>query len=208
MRKFTLLAVLLMVALVAVPASASVQNVKISGAVDSTFLYRSNFDFNSVVADDDRVQNLFITQATLQVDADLTDQVSATIALINERAWEADPAAGTTGVDLYLAYVTLREMLYSPLTLVVGRQVFSFGNSFVFDATGANNLAPTDSPLNGVANDLTKQTSIDAVRAILDYNPLTVTLFASVLHPNTTALSSMDDNVNLYGANATYELGD
>ena len=60
-------------------------------------------------------------------------------------------------------------------------QVFSFGNSLVFDATGTNDAAPTGSGLNGVAEDLTKQTAIDAVRAILDYNPLTVSIFAARL---------------------------
>ena len=43
MKKSILLAVVLMVALLAVPAFASVQNIKISGNIDSTWLYRNNF---------------------------------------------------------------------------------------------------------------------------------------------------------------------
>lgn len=212
MKNLRLLAAVLAVALVAMPASASVQNVKISGSIDSTFLHRENFDFNTdstaaLAATGSRSQNVFLTQTTLRVDADLTDQVSTTIGLINERAWTA-PTTANTDIDLYLAYVTLREMLYSPLTLIVGRQVFNFGNSFVFDATGTNASAPADSGLSGVAGDLTKQTSLDAVRAILDYNPLTLTAFAAITNANTVVAASTDDDVNVYGLNATYELGD
>ncbi len=33
-----------------------------------------------------------------------------------------------TNVQLYLASFTLREFLYSPLTVTIGRQVFNYGN--------------------------------------------------------------------------------
>ncbi|MCK5014887.1 MAG: hypothetical protein KAS66_13835 [Candidatus Omnitrophica bacterium] len=209
MRKLIILAVVLMVALVAVPAFASVQNVKVSGSVDSTYLFRDNFDFGDNTVGDTQ-QSLFITQTTLQVDADLTDQVSATVALINERAWSAPTVAGDqTDVDLNLAYVTLREMLYSPLTVVVGRQAFSYGNSFVIDSAGTNNAAPLDSNLNSVAEDLTKQTALDAIRLIFDYNPLTLEVLYSKVNANTLAgVPDDDDDIDLYGVNATYELGD
>ena len=35
-------------------------------------------------------QNVFITQTRLRVDADLSDNVSTTVGLINERAWNAE----------------------------------------------------------------------------------------------------------------------
>ena len=208
MRKSILLAVVLMVAFVAVPAFASVQNVKVSGSIDSTFLSRTNFDLGFDL-DGDETQNLFITQTTLQVDADLTDQVSATVGLINERPWNTGSETGaTTDIDLYLAYVTLREMLYSPLTVVVGRQEFSYGNSLVVDSGGTNNAAPGDSNL-GVAGDLTKQTVQDAVRLIFDYNPLTLEVLYSKLDSRTNVLANdARDDIDLYGVNSTYELGD
>ncbi|MCA9401159.1 MAG: alginate export family protein [Candidatus Omnitrophica bacterium] len=208
MRKLIL--ALALVAFVAAPAAASVQNVKISGSVDSWYIWRDNFDLGESNGGDDE-QQLFVTISKLHVDADLTDQVAVTVGLINERAWEADggaTSADATDIDLYLAYVTLREMLYSPLTLVVGRQVFSYGNSFIFDATGANNAAPADSGLSSVANDLTNQTSLDAIRAILDYNPLTVDLVFAVVEPGVAKANAVKDDVYLYGINANYELGD
>ncbi len=206
-----MLAVVLMVALVAVPAFASVQNVKISGDVDTTYLFRDNFDLGQSTGLnlEDTSQHLFFTQTRLRVDADLTDQVSATVALINERVWEADPG-DRSDVSLNLAYVTLREMLYSPLTVIVGRQVFSYGNSLVMDATGANNLSPTDSTLDNIAEDMTKQTALDAIRLVFDYNPLTLELLYSKVDTGTAGASAdvVTDDVDLYGANATYELGD
>jgi len=221
MRKSIILAIVLMVALVAVPAFASVQNIKVSGSIDSTWLYRNNFDLGSssgVAGSDTRNngqienshQSVFLTQTTLQVDADLTDQVSATVGLINERAWDAPDTDSDTNVDINLAYVTLREMLYSPLTVVVGRQVFSYGNSFIVDATGTNNLAPADSGIAAVAVDFTKQTALDAIRLIFDYNPLTLEVVYAKLDENTDAdaLDKVTDDIDLYGGNATYELGD
>jgi len=213
MRKSILLALVLMVTFVAVPVFASVQNIKISGSIDSTWLIRDNFDLGvgDSLADDgnDKHQNIFITQTTLQVDADLTDQVSATVGLINERAWD-EPTSSNTDIDIYLAYVTLREMLYSPLTVVIGRQAFSYGNSFIVDSAGANNVAPADSNLQGVANDLTKQTTLDAVRLIFDYNPLTLEFLYSKIDGNTItgAPDVADDDIDLFGANASYDLGD
>jgi len=206
MRKLTLLAIVLMVALVAVPAFASVQNVKVSGSVDSSYLYREDFDLGLMQVNDEK-QNLFMTQTKLRVDADLTDQVSATVALINERAWGNENTSDTTtDVDLHLAYVTLREMLYSPLTVVAGRQEFKYGNSLVID-TGGSSIA--DSGIINVASDLSKQHSMDAIRLIFDYNPLTLEALWAKVDSNDLILAADDkDDVDLWGLNASYELGD
>ncbi len=210
MRKTILLAFAL-VAFVAMPAMASVQNVKISGSIDSTWLVRNNFDLglNNI---GDETQNLFITQSILQADADLTDNVSTTIALINERVWgdagTPNTVDSSTTVDLLLAYVTLREMLYSPLTVVVGKQAFHYGNSFIVDSGGTNTAAPADSSLQ-VAGDLTKQTTQDAFRFIFDYEPLSIEVLASKINARTNTMTVDDnDDIDLYGVNAGYEVGD
>lgn len=214
MRKQLLLA-LLMVAAFAVPSFASVQNIKISGDVDSTYLYRHNFDLGRGDTDtnavsNDRMQSNFFTQTRLRADADLSDNVSATVGLINERSWAQDNTNVNDGIDINLAFVTLREMLYSPLTVVVGRQVFSYGNSLIVDATGTNNVGPAASGITGVAQDLTKQTAMDAVRAILNYDPLKVEILYSKVSTGTAtgAPDLAQDDVDLYGVNTTYNLGD
>ncbi len=212
MSKKMLLALLAVVALVATPAFASVQNVKISGELDSTFVHRDNFDLipgdGGVLQNNDQ-QSVFISQATVQIDADLTDKVSATVAVINERAW-GDGSVTTTGtdIDLWKAYVTLRELLYSPLTVIIGRQSFAYGNSFVFDSAGTNTSAPTDSGLNNVAEDLTKQTNMDAVRAILDYNPLKIEGFVAVSNQGVVLINDVEDEAMIYGLVGTYSFND
>lgn len=213
---------MLLVAFVAMPAMASVQNVKISGSIDSTWLLRNNFNLglddqagDGQTFDDtavgDETQNLFITQTMVMVDADLTDNVSTTVCLINERSWNQKDTttADDSDIDLHLAYVTLREMLYSPLTVVVGRQAFHYGNSFIVDSSGTNNSAPTDSGIAAIAGDLTKQTALDAIRLIFDYEPLTLEFLVSKVNSRTNTLVADDqDDTDLYGANATYEVGD
>ncbi|OGX06974.1 MAG: hypothetical protein A2Z88_04185 [Omnitrophica WOR_2 bacterium GWA2_47_8] len=205
MTKKILLA-LVVIALAAVPAFASVQNIKVGGSIDSTYLVRDQF---SLITEGDN-QNLFLTQTTLRVDADLSENVSATVALLNERVWgEEAQTAEDNDIDLNLAFVTLREMLYSPLTVVVGRQSFAYGNSFIVDSGGTNNNISGASGLSGVAEDLTLRTAQDAVRLIFDYNPLTVELLASKIDSNINVTTgAQNDDVNLLGTNLNYKLGD
>ncbi len=199
--------------LMAAPAFAAVQNVKVSGNITSTYLNRQDFNFRQGGAADLWRQSVFLTQSTLRVDADLSDNVSTTVGLINERAWGGETSSQaftsntSTGVQLYLAYVTLREFLYSPLTVSVGRQAFAFGNSLVFDATGTNNSA--QGPLGSIAQDLTMRSSLDAIRATLDYKPLTIDLFVGKASSGAvTGLGIKKDDSDVYGINANYQLGD
>jgi len=219
MKKIVLLA-LLAVAFVAAPAFASVQNVKVSGDINSTFVSRYRFDLGNPTEGNRFDQNFFMTQTKLRVDADLTDKVSTTVALINERAWDAETRAaaaadntGDTEIDLNLAYVTIKEMLYSPLTVVVGRQAFAFGNSFVIDSMGPNrSIGAYRGGLQGVAEDLTQRKAMDAIRLILDYNPLTIDLVYSKIDANNLTgeadTSGYKDDVDLLGTNLNYKLGD
>jgi len=208
--KKTLILAVLAVAILAAPAFASVQNVKISGDVETIAVVRDQFDLGDPTQSEQAYQNFLATIARLRVDADLTDNVSATIGLISERVWgeENDSSEDDNDVDINLAYVTLREMLYSPLTVTIGRQNFAFGNSFVIDSAGVNNTI-TDGGLNNVAEDLSKRTAQDAVRMTLDYNPLTIDVIAAkIAHTNQLGTGSQDDDIDLFGVNSNYSLGD
>lgn len=219
MRNKLLLA-LLVLAVAAAPAFASVQNIKVSGDITTSYLVRDNFDFGNSVfggsggpsrgVTQDWEQRLFITQTRLNVAADLTDNVQAVVGLINERVWgEENDDSGDNDVDLNLAYIKLKEMLYSPLTVIVGRQNFKYGNSFVVDSAGTNNTNATGNGLTGIANDQTMRTAQDAIRLVLDYNPLTIDLLASKIDANNNGpYDPNEDDVDLYGVNATYNLGD
>ncbi len=200
-----------MVALIAAPAFAAVQNVKVSGDITSTLI----LDKNVTATGADLKGSDILTQTELNVEADLTDNVSTKIGLINERVWGNtaatvggntnvnDPAASTS-VDLETAYVTLKEFLYSPLTLTVGRQPLVYGNSLI---VGSNSFA---SNLPSAYNGFSKKGNFDAIKAVLSYNPLTIDLFASRIGNKATAVAAhgSNDNINLYGINANYKLGD
>jgi hypothetical protein len=226
----------MMVAL-ASPAFAAIQNVKVSGDITETFVDRNTFNLGDTVGTDIgdnggganfqplglKKQNVFVSQVRLRVDADLSDNVSTTVGLINERAWGAEATTGTnsanpsstnqtnnlnTNVQLYLASVTMRELLYSPLTVTVGRQVFNYGNGLILGDGGVNNQATGN--LQYIAQDLTMRTSYDGVKAILDYKPLTIDMFyfknsQSVLTGNANSGHSSSD---VYGINANYQLND
>ncbi len=207
------------------PAFAAVQNVRVSGDIDSTYINRNHFSLGAKAPAHVDLglakQSVFITQTRLRVDADLSDNVATTVGLINERAWNAENNANTstatstgntgdqdTNVQLYLAYATMREFLNSPLTVSVGRQVFHYGNGLIMGDGGQNNLATGN--LVTVAADLTKRTTYDGVKAILDYKPLTLDLIyfknnQGILNGNVNSdLSSSD----VFGINANYQLGD
>ncbi len=199
MKKGILLAVLI-VALLAMPAFASVQNIKVSGDLENSWVSRGGFDFG--VGTSDMTQNDVLTQLRLRVDADLTDNVSVVVRLLNERTWGSDVSTDG-GIDVDLAYIEMREMLYSPLTVTIGRQVLYYGNGLIL-GDGPNN--ETTSSLSSVAPDLSKVSGVDAIKAVLDYDPLTIDIFAAVVDDQDKQDKS--DDVNLYGINANYAFND
>ncbi len=221
-------------------AFAEVQNVKVSGDITVMGVGRANLDLakdtgsgtgitqamNSNWADKN-ADALSITR--IRVDADLTDNVTATVRLLDERPWNGDggntgtrPNAniglnvgqtagtsigtgawtgGSTHVDVDLAYVTMKEFLYSPLTLKIGRQELRFGNAFIIGDPDTNIYSVATSLSEG---DLSARKSFDAVRMTLDYNPLVVDgIWAKVEEGR----SNLNDDVTLMGLNASYDMG-
>lgn len=183
-----LLAVVAMMVL-ATPAFAAVQNVKVSGSVTSYFVDRSDFDFDTGAEASKYRQNFFYTSTHVLISSDLSDNVSAQVGLANEFVWgdlggygssastasstEFSSASHDSSVDLELANVTLREFLYSPLTLTIGRQSFSIGNDFLIGAAGNASVGT----MANVANDMSRTQNYDGIQAVLDYKPLTITAF-------------------------------
>ncbi|MCK4463764.1 MAG: alginate export family protein [Candidatus Omnitrophica bacterium] len=199
---------------------AETQSVKISGDLTIRSIFRGDYDLdrNHAEAVSTRTGNqsdwetYFMTTTELQIDADLTDNVSAVIRLYNQRDWNVackSICSGTAlagrggytatddefdiGVDL--AYLELKEFLYSPLTLRIGRQDIWFGKGFV---VGVNQLDPQGT-IN--ADEYTTSNAFDAVRATLDYDPWTIDLIAAKIWEN--AIQASDDE-DLYGVNVGY----
>jgi len=199
------LALALVVGLTFGAAYAEVQNVKVSGDITASGVARSHFGLRYSTVGDKSVlkQTFLMTQTRVRVDADLTDNVMATVRLINERLWNGQNDTNTsnavneTSIDLDLAYVTLKEFLYSPLSLTIGRQEISFGNSLVIGKSGA--AAGTTS----IPTDLSKRAAFDAIRATLNYDPLVVDLVYAQVRQTTT----VDRNtISLAGVNANYAI--
>ncbi|MDP2831026.1 MAG: putative porin, partial [Candidatus Omnitrophota bacterium] len=198
-RLILVLALALVVGLTFSAAYAEVQNVNVSGDINVLGVTRSNFDLGyGPVNNND--QNLFTTQIRVRIDADLTDNVMATVRLINERNWSGETVS-STDIDLDLAYVTLKEFLYSPLTLTVGRQELRFGNALIVG--NGTQLVNGSAALNGLPRDLTIRKAFDAIRATLNYDPLIIdAVYAKVSNLNT---NTSDDN-DLIGINASYDI--
>jgi len=207
-----LLIAVLLVAVMAVPAFASVQNVKVSGDLTTKWAVRSEFNLGAIGNPGSTKQNLndFISYTRVRIDADLTDNVSTTVRLLNERTWGNESSNVTDqNIDIDLAYVQLREMLYSPLTVTVGRQELFYGNGFIIGGNGPNNqtVGALDEP--GL-RDLSMRKSVDAVKAVLNYDPLTIDMFMAKVADTHRGLNIADknDDIDLYGINANYKLSD
>jgi uncharacterized protein YdeI (BOF family) len=220
------LLVLALMVVLASPAFAAIQNVKVSGDITSSYLDRSDFGLgalNGIYNTSDVLigrttpaglnqQNVFMTQTRVRIDADLSDNVSATVRLINERGWGQAPTVNNNqndGVDLDLAYVTLREFLYSPLTVTIGRQEIIMGNGLIIGG-GPNEV--TSGQFAGVAQDLSLIDSEDGIKAVLDYKPLTLTMFYYEEGQTPASYQGLygsdSSRSDTYGLNANYQLGD
>lgn len=216
-KRLILVLALAFVAALSLSAYAEVQNVKVSGDITMTGIARNDLSLSkdSAVADFGKKVRAILSQVRVRVDADLTDNVSTTVRLLNERAWgeELDepgtPASYKTtensSIDIDLAYATLKEFLYSPLTLVVGRQEMRFGNALVVGARTTNAIAGGHGNANrflpNSLDDFSMRKSFDAIRATLNYDPLMIdAVYAKVTG---SGVATFDDT-NLYGINANY----
>jgi len=190
---------------IAFTAYAEVQNVKVSGDLLLDAINRSNFTLTDTHGPGKYKASGLTSQLRLRFDADLTDNVSTTVRLINESSWGQglgayDPAAfiydnygsyltdgqwlqGATDIwdhpiNVDLAYVTLKEFLYSPLTLTLGRQELRFGNALIIGNSGVGATS------FGIPFDLSLRKSFDAIRANLDYNPWVLDIVYAKINEN------------------------
>ena len=193
-------------------AYAETQSVKVSGDITMRAFMRDNYDLNSRDVNttaSTNMQSFLQSTAEVQIDADLTDNVSGVLRLVNQRVWgrhdyqwndgetlQANPAAADAfNVAMDLAYIELKEFLYSPLTIKIGRQDIWFGRGFII----GNSLYDPYGSL--AAPEYTAINSFDAIRATLDYDPWTVDLvYAKIAERDVRA----DDDVNLMGINVGY----
>lgn len=212
MKTLTILCTLVLAVALVAPVYAEVQNVKVSGDISVFGALRDEYTTtgsgsgrallsgagaaNSFA--NSRSADYYATITRLRIDADLTDNVSTLVRLINERDWSAVTAAGEQ-IDIDLASITLKEMLYSPLTLVLGRQDIRWGSGLVI---GDGTTGATASGLT--ATDLSARKAFDAVRALLDYDPWTL----DIIIAKVTESFAAGTDVDVYGVDASYKFKD
>lgn len=206
-------AVALLVGLLALPANAEVQNVKVSGDITIRGIYRTDYDLTKEKLDttnnDDK--SFYMSTVRVRLDADLTDNVAATVRFINERDWDASDGS-TDDIDLDLAYIVLKELNYWPLTLTLGRQELRYGNLLIIGDGDVNSDV-----LTGItANDLSSRKAFDAIKAVLDLSPLTLDIFTAKVNEVGTAATrsaatssgGTSSDTDLYGINARYQFAE
>lgn len=232
-----------------VPVFAEVQNVRVSGDVTTRAFFRSNLDLHhddNLGGDDDSPleetlfpnldgkDQFFMTTVGVNIGADLTENVSAFVRFANERDWnsneqldtydEADPLEmrNRGDVEISQAYVTLKELFYSPLTVRIGTQPISWGRGFVLGSNLIPSISEASANLtqaiaygsfgggidrnNAIsADEYTDFTAFDAIRATLDLSgmaadmpPVTLDYVYIKLDEN---LVGEPDDVNLQGVN-------
>jgi len=186
-----------LVALVAMPALAEVQNIKVSGGITIRGFIRDNFGSGITSFQDSKSRDWYMSTTTLGVDADLTDNVAASILIGNERDWQAE--TDTTSIVALASYVTVKELLYSPLTLKAGRMPVVIADGLVI----GDGYSSHSTLLAG--GNYSAQTQFDTIHAILDYDPLT--LIIGTIKVEDLAADAGDD-ADGYLVDAIYKFDD
>lgn len=206
-KRLTVVLACAFVLALAFAAYAEVQNVKVSGDISAFGISKTRF---SLKDDDLKNGSAFASIARVKVDADLTDNVMTTVRLLNERYWGTESDSDSS-IALDLAYVTLKEFLYSPLTMMVGRQELHFGNQMIIGDVDTNNIVDPVSNFNSASSTtnypgdagLSARKAFDAIRANLNYDPLVLDIIMAKVDEN--SLTTGDDTT-LWGINAGYKL--
>lgn len=188
------------------PAFSAVENVKVGGDIGIYGVLRGDFqikDNNKVVNED---LHFFQTSARVYVSADLSENVSTMIRLINERNW-GDEENTSRGIDLDLAYIKVSDLLTPGLNLTVGRQEIELGEGLVVGSQYNAYDNPVAYPAGLKAKDLGLQKAFDAVK--IDYAasaiPLNLTAFLSKINE---AYTDDSGEKTLYGLNVGYKVGE
>lgn len=223
-KKSAFLITLVLIAAMTVPAYAAVENVKLSGDITIRGFYRDNYTlgdletstFNGSAFTGNDEQRFFMSTVRIRVDADLSQNISAQVELLNQRDIDP-PTPGTQGspltastviagvapsaandqfdVILSLANITIKELYYPELTVRVGRQNIQFGEGFV---VGNRHLLNTD-PSNTIsADEFTAFNSFDAIRVMVQKGVWHFDAFAAKISEN--SIEAGDDH-NLFGLN-------
>lgn len=221
-------AVIIILALT-LPAYAETQSVKVSGEITVRGIHRREFDLNEVARP--HSDNFFMTTTEVQIDADLTDNVSTVIRIVNQRNWGDSDYKQVTYVDsnslvhddvvfghslldlgIDLAYIQIKELFFEPVTVRIGRQDIWFGRGMII---GVNQVDPgfvsvltqniPRGTLRGIGSpELTAFNAFDAVRTTIDFEKYAPFVVDLVYFKNDEGHIGAEDDVDVIGVNAGY----
>ena len=189
-----------------VAAFAAVENVKVSGDFTVLGVERSDFTLGSHIHSpftgfnpDDNI-SVIASVANLRFNADLTQDIAATITMTDERVW------GNTADSIYAseAYITFKKFFNSPLTIKLGLQPVRLGDGILLgDFNGPTNMLATGAFDDGMIPDLSPRKNPEAI--VFDYDfsewaPLKLT--SGYIKINDNPMRNAD--VNVYFANLAY----
>ena len=151
MRFLGVVLALILVFALAMPAYAERQSLRVSGDITIRGIARDDFDLDCEA--EPNGERFATSTVEVQLDADLTDNVSTVVRIANERNWgdsdykelrqlAEDPSAPVAtnrvivghslldlGIDL--AYIQINELFFEPVSLRLGRQDIWFGRGMV-----------------------------------------------------------------------------
>ena len=178
-------------------AYSEVDKVKVSGDINLRTISHESLDLMT----GNIVGSWFMSTVRLRLDAALSDDVNAVVRLANERDWGLEStAADSNDIDLDLAYITVKKILFPSLTLTIGRQELLFGNGMIIGDPDTNLLVSSESKITAI--DLSARKAFDAVRANIGLAPVTIEPFYAQIDEGSSV--NINDDVNLYGVNARY----
>jgi hypothetical protein len=191
-----------------VAAFAAVENVKVSGDATVYGVERSNFNLGSGISSpfhptDPAAKNVseIASVFNLRFNADLTQDIAATITMTDERIW------GRGADDIYAseAYITFKKFFNSPLSIKIGLLPVRLGDGILLgDFNGPTNQFSTGAFHTGLIDDLSQRKNPEGIVAEYDFSewvPLKLT--SGYIKVNEGSVAERDD-INVYFANLGY----
>lgn len=179
-------------------APAAVENIKVSGNIATYAVDRSDFDLGAAGGQDDAI-SLLASYSLLKFNADLTEDVEGIITVRDRRIW-----GGNSTLDLHQAYVTLKDVLESPITFQIGLQGWNLGSGLILGDLDTNRTS-TDDFGTALIGDLSPAKGMTGIKAIVDLEPATLT---AGYVKRTESTTSVDNDTNIYFGNLNYKLTD
>jgi len=225
MKLVGIVGALVLILALALPAYAETQSVKVSGDLTVRGIFRKDFDLNQ--NGQPNRENFAMTTTEVQIDADLTDNVSTVIRIVNQRNWgDSDYkfyrdangqnqwtfGHGLLDLGIDLAYIQIKEFFFQPVSIRIGRQDLWFGRGLII---AANQVDPGRTAIwhNGVnlgtirgigSPELTAYNAFDAVRTTIDFEQYAPFVVDLVYFKNDEGDIAGGDDIDMYGINAGY----